>query len=61
MGLNDYDAIFSILAGAGFSGWISVEDGMDGLDELRRSVTFLKEKRSRYFPHEENGTHGVAR
>ncbi len=61
VGLNDYDAIFSILAGAGFSGWISVEDGMDGLDELRRSVTFLKEKRSRYFPHEENGTHGVAR
>src|SRR5579884_65709 len=35
-GLNDYDAIVRILSGAGFSGWISVEDGMNGLDELRR-------------------------
>ena len=33
-GMNDYDAIFRILAGVGFSGWISVEDGMNGLDEL---------------------------
>src|SRR3954462_1908984 len=35
-GMNDYDAIFRLLAGAGFDGWISVEDGMNGLDELRR-------------------------
>ena len=48
-GLNDYDAIFRILAGVGFSGWISVEDGMNGLDELRRSVEFLKAKRSEHF------------
>jgi sugar phosphate isomerase/epimerase len=48
-GLNDYDAIFRILAGAGFSGWISVEDGMNGLDELRRSVEFLKRKRQQYY------------
>jgi len=48
-GLNDYDAIFRILAGAGFSGWISVEDGMNGLDELRRSVEFLKGKRAQYY------------
>jgi len=48
-GLNDYDAIFRLLAEAGFHGWISVEDGMDGLDELRRSVAFLAEKRRRYF------------
>lgn len=48
-GMNDYDAIFRILAGARFSGWISVEDGMDGLDELRRSVEFLKRKRAEYF------------
>jgi sugar phosphate isomerase/epimerase len=48
-GLNDYDAIFKILAGAGFSGWISVEDGMNGLDELRRSVAFLKRKRDEYY------------
>ena len=49
-GLNDYDAIFRILAGAGFSGWISVEDGMNGLDELRRSVEFLKRKRAEHYP-----------
>jgi sugar phosphate isomerase/epimerase len=48
-GMNDYDTIFRILADAGFSGWISVEDGMDGLDELRRSVTFLREKSAQYF------------
>ena len=48
-GMNDYDAIFRILAGVGYSGWISVEDGMDGLDELRRSVEFLKAKRAQYF------------
>jgi sugar phosphate isomerase/epimerase len=48
-GLNDYDAIFRLLAEAGFDGWISVEDGMDGLDELGRSVAFLAEKRRQHF------------
>jgi sugar phosphate isomerase/epimerase len=48
-GTNDYDAIFRILSEVGFAGWISVEDGMDGLDELRRSVTFLKQKRQQYY------------
>lgn len=48
-GLNDYDAIFRTLAAVGFSGWISVEDGMDGMDELRRSVAFLKQKRQQYY------------
>jgi sugar phosphate isomerase/epimerase len=48
-GLNDYDAIFRILVSAGFDGWISVEDGMNGLDELRRSVEFLKSKRAQYY------------
>jgi sugar phosphate isomerase/epimerase len=45
-GLIDYDAIFRILAAAQFTGWISVEDGMYGLDELRRSIAFLQHKRS---------------
>lgn len=49
-GLNDYDAIFRILAGVGFNGWISIEDGMNGLDEIRRSGEFLKRKRATYFP-----------
>jgi sugar phosphate isomerase/epimerase len=48
-GLNDYDAIFRILAGVSYSGWISVEDGVNGLDELRRSVQFLQKKRSEYY------------
>ena len=48
-GLIDYDAIFGILARARFTGWISVEDGVNGLDELRRSVEFLKNKRAEYY------------
>jgi sugar phosphate isomerase/epimerase len=48
-GLNDYDAIFRTLATVGFAGWISVEDGMNGLDELARSVAFLKQKREQYY------------
>ena len=43
-GLNDYDAIFSELKSKGFSGWISIEDGVDGIDQLHRSVAFLKGK-----------------
>jgi sugar phosphate isomerase/epimerase len=48
-GLIDYDAIFRILADARFAGWISVEDGMNGLDELQRSVAFLERKRAEYY------------
>jgi sugar phosphate isomerase/epimerase len=48
-GSNDYDAIFRILRSVNFTGWISVEDGMDGLEELRQSVGFLKAKRARYY------------
>jgi sugar phosphate isomerase/epimerase len=48
-GSNDYDAIFRILRAAGFAGWISVEDGMNGLDEIRRSVEFLKIKREKHY------------
>ena len=43
-GLNDYDAIFGILKSVGFDGWISIEDGVDGIDQLARSVEFLKGK-----------------
>jgi len=48
-GLNDFDAIFRILSSVGFDGWISVEDGMNGLGELRESVEFLKAKRAQYY------------
>ncbi len=48
-GLNDYHAIFRILASVGFDGWISVEDGINGLDELQRSVEFLKMMKAKYY------------
>ena len=43
-GMNDYDAIFAELKRVGFNGWISIEDGVDGMDQLERSVSFLKKK-----------------
>lgn len=49
-GLNDYDAIFSILKEAGFSdNWISIEDGVDGFDQLARSADFLRRKISQHW------------
>jgi len=48
-GLNDYDAIFSILSKTGFNGWISIEDGMNGLAEMQQSLTFLEKMRDKYF------------
>ncbi len=48
-GMNDYDAIFSTLSEVGFNSWISIEDGMNGLDELRESVRFLTTKIDRHF------------
>lgn len=49
-GLNDYDAIFSELVRVGFDSWISIEDGVDGMDQLQRSVTFLKTKIAQHWP-----------
>lgn len=49
-GLNDYDAIFTELKTAGFDNWISIEDGVDGMDQLERSVAFLKRKIAEYWP-----------
>ncbi len=43
-GLNDYDAIFKILHGVGFDGWISIEDGVEGIEQLARSAAFLRGK-----------------
>jgi sugar phosphate isomerase/epimerase len=48
-GLNDYDAIFSTLKAEGFDGWISIEDGENGMDELRESVQFLRAKIAQHF------------
>jgi len=48
-GLNDYDAIFGELKRVGFDGWISIEDGVDGMEQLARSVEFLKKKIAHYW------------
>jgi sugar phosphate isomerase/epimerase len=48
-GLNDYDAIFSTLRAQGFDGWVSIEDGENGMDELRESVAFLRAKMAEHF------------
>ena len=47
-GMNDFPTIFRTLDAVGFSGWISIEDGMNGMDELRRSVDFLRAQLSRF-------------
>jgi sugar phosphate isomerase/epimerase len=55
-GMNDYDAIFRTLHDVGFgvtpdrNSWISIEDGVDGLDQLQRSVNFLRRKISQHWP-----------
>jgi sugar phosphate isomerase/epimerase len=49
-GLNDYDAIFTELKRVQFNGWISIEDGVDGMDQLERSVTFVRAKMAEYWP-----------
>jgi len=48
-GLNDYDQIFSTLSSVGFDSWISIEDGMNGMDDLRESVRFLRSKIAQHF------------
>jgi len=48
-GLNDYDAIFTELTRVGFDGWISIEDGVEGMEQLQRSVDFLKRKIAQYW------------
>jgi sugar phosphate isomerase/epimerase len=48
-GMNDYDKIFSTLHSVGFDSWISIEDGLDGMDQLRESVQFLNDKIDRHF------------
>jgi sugar phosphate isomerase/epimerase len=48
-GLNDYDAIFTELKRVGFDGWISIEDGVEGMDQLERSVTFVRKKMKEYW------------
>ncbi len=48
-GLNDYHAIFRKLASVGFDSWISIEDGINGLGEMKQSIDFLKAMKREYF------------
>jgi sugar phosphate isomerase/epimerase len=48
-GLNDYHEIFRILAAHGYSGWVSIEDGMNGMEEMAESLAFLHTMSDRYF------------
>lgn len=48
-GLNNYDEIFKHLKKSGFDGWISIEDGMNGMEEMKESVDFLKRMRNKYY------------
>ena len=54
-GLNDYDAIFSELKRVSFNGWVSIEDGVEGMDQLERSVAFVRKKLAQYWPEEGAG------
>ena len=48
-GLNDYDAIFGLLKTHNYSGWISIEDGMNGMEEMAESLAFLRRMSAKYF------------
>ncbi len=48
-GMNDYDRIFATLSSVGFNSWISIEDGLNGMDELKESVRFLRSKIDSHF------------
>ena len=49
-GLIDYDAVFEVLASVGFDGWISIEDGVDGMEQLQASAQFLRRKMAEHWP-----------
>ncbi len=51
-GLNDYDTIFQILRDVGYAGWVSIEDGMNGMEEMQASLEFLHKMRRKYFQSE---------
>jgi sugar phosphate isomerase/epimerase len=47
-GLNNYDAIFGELRSVGFNGWVSIEDGVDGMEQLAESVRFVRGKLAQF-------------
>ncbi|MFO0864927.1 MAG: sugar phosphate isomerase/epimerase family protein [Gemmataceae bacterium] len=53
-GLNDYDSIFRILAEHNYRGWVSIEDGMNGMGEMAESLAFLRKMSDKYFPEKQS-------
>jgi sugar phosphate isomerase/epimerase len=41
-GMNNYPHIFRTLREVGFNGWVSIEDGLSGIEEIRASAKFLR-------------------
>jgi sugar phosphate isomerase/epimerase len=41
-GMNDHPRIFQMLKESGFQGRVSIEDGLNGLEEIRASAEFLR-------------------
>jgi sugar phosphate isomerase/epimerase len=41
-GMNNYPHIFRTLREVGFDGWVSIEDGLSGIEEIRASAEFLR-------------------
>jgi sugar phosphate isomerase/epimerase len=41
-GMNNYPHIFRTLREVGFDGWISIEDGLSGIEEIRASAEYLR-------------------
>ena len=48
-GLNDYDRIFRLLKAHGYTGWISIEDGMNGMEEMAESLAFLRRMVAKHY------------
>jgi sugar phosphate isomerase/epimerase len=48
-GLNDFDTIFRILKENNYQGWVSIEDGMNGMEEMAESLAFLRMMSQKYF------------
>ncbi len=49
-GAVNFDAIFKVLKGIGFNGWVSIEDGNPyGEEGFKRSVSFIKKKVNDYW------------
>jgi sugar phosphate isomerase/epimerase len=54
-GINDYPRIFRTLREVGFNGWVSIEDGLNDLGEIRTSAEYLRPLMDRYTPPSPRG------